>query len=334
MRTNNQAGSVYNQKNNIAINERSGGTAGVFHVGFMNFSTIGTFSVDYNNYFATAASGAMAAGWGTSPFAPTPAGLTAYKAAATPNEQNTTFSNVTFVSNTDLHLAGASETDPALKGTLVATVLTDIDNQTRHALEPRKGADEVNRPYPVTMLSFTGVNRGSYNQLEWATATETNNNGFELQRSLNGVEFNALTFVKSKAVNGSSASRLDYSFSDTRPYSVNSYYRLKQVDIDGKVSYSNIVVVKGNGINSLQVTNLYPNPVRDNLNVVIGAQASARVTLSVMDISGKVMMQKIVEVNAGDNIISLNAASFAPGSYVLSISNSLTGETFTTRFIK
>ncbi|MCE3282480.1 MAG: C-terminal target protein, partial [Chitinophagaceae bacterium] len=169
---------------------------------------------------------------------------------------------------------------------------------------------------------------------EWATATETNNNGFELQRSLNGVEFNALTFVKSKAVNGSSASRLDYSFSDTRPYSVNSYYRLKQVDIDGKVSYSNIVVVKGNGINSLQVTNLYPNPVRDNLNVVIGAQASARVTLSVMDISGKVMMQKIVEVNAGDNIISLNAASFAPGSYVLSVSNSLTGETFTTRFIK
>ena len=138
-KTSNQQGIVYNQKNNICINNRTGGTAGNVHTAFayIENDTTGTTNLDYNSYYADG-SGAFnsyrnAVGYNS---------LTAYQTAASPNEQNSRFHNVTFVSGTDLHLSGGSIQDPELSARPVSGITTDIDGNLRNASFPYKGADE------------------------------------------------------------------------------------------------------------------------------------------------------------------------------------------------
>ncbi len=104
---------------------------------------------------------------------------------------------------------------------------------------------EVTNALPVTLLNFSGEVNGKQNWLHWATASEENNTGFEVQRSNDGYSFNKVGFVNTKAANGNSDLKLNYDFSDIGFASTN-YYRLKQIDKDGKFSYSNIVVLKDN----------------------------------------------------------------------------------------
>lgn len=128
-----------NMKNNIALNTRTGGT--VNHCGFVLLGTAGTLNVDYNCYFANG-SNAFNAHWGGTGYNT----LADYKTAVTPNEQNTVFQNVNFVSATDLHLTGSSVGDINLKGTPIPGITTDFDNQLRNSIAPYKGADEGSIP--------------------------------------------------------------------------------------------------------------------------------------------------------------------------------------------
>jgi len=128
-------GIVYNQKNNISINNRTGGTLGVIHSGGAINESAGILDIDYNCYFSATGNHAS---WDSVNYL----SLASYKAAASPNEQNSVFKNVNFVSNNDLHLTGASIGDPDLIGTPIAGITTDIDNQPRSATAPYKGADE------------------------------------------------------------------------------------------------------------------------------------------------------------------------------------------------
>ena len=321
------ATSVYNQQNNIAVVDRSQAVA--FNLG----STTGTLMINFNNYSGTgAANSSFAAGTATANYDNTQ--LVAYKADVTPQEQNTTFSNVIFVSNTDLHLAGTSITDLTLKGTSVPGITTDFDNNTRSTTAPTKGADEPGGPVPVSLFVFSGVSKGTFNQLTWSTASESNNSGFELQRSTDGQVFNALGFVSSKSDNGNSAATLSYSFDDRKPFTAGSYYRLKQIDKDGRFTYSNIIALKGKGIMGVEISNLYPNPVKDVFNVIMGAEKSGTVALIVTDVTGKIVLNKTVGVIMGDNIIPIQSASLNAGIYMLRVVHQQTNETATIQFIK
>ena len=103
-------------------------------------------------------------------------------------------------------------------------------------------------PLPITLTSFTGVREGTRNILIWSTANETNNKGFELQRSANGEKFSSIASINSKAENGNSSSVLNYTYNDDKPLAGTNYYRLRQLDKDGKESFSNIVVLKSASI--------------------------------------------------------------------------------------
>lgn len=128
-----------NMKNNISLNTRTGGT--VNHCGFVLLGTTGTLNIDYNCYFANG-SNSFNALWGGTGYNT----LADYKAAVSPNEQNTVFQNVNFVSITDLHLTGISVGDVNLKGIQIPGISTDFDNQLRNSIAPYKGADEGNIP--------------------------------------------------------------------------------------------------------------------------------------------------------------------------------------------
>ncbi|OGX82178.1 hypothetical protein BEN48_17660 [Hymenobacter glacialis] len=109
-------------------------------------------------------------------------------------------------------------------------------------------------PLPVTLARFAAALAPAGVHVTWATATEKNNDRFEVQRSANGQSFQTIGTVKGQ---GNSSSLREYAFVDSRPFAGQSYYRLRQVDIDGTVSYSPVAVVASR---SGQEALAYPNP--------------------------------------------------------------------------
>ena len=172
---------------------------------------------------------------------------------------------------------------------------------------------------PVTLLNFSGEINNKQNLLHWVTATELNNTGFEVQRSSDGNNFSKIDFVNTKAINGNSNSNLNYDFIDENYSSATNYYRLKQIDKDGKVSYSNIVVLKDNNALASSLSVVYPNPAKNILNVKIASQNDSKVTLLIIDINGKTLHKKVTNVGNGESIVQLNISDLSAGNYYLKL---------------
>jgi len=117
-------------------------------------------------------------------------------------------------------------------------------------------------PLSVNYLYFKGTKTLAGNQLLWATSSEKNNEAFELERSANGQNFDKIGSVPG---NGSINSRQQYSYSDT--YLASAYYRLKQLDTDGKFEYSRTIFLGESEPNSMQV---YPNPASETVTILSG----------------------------------------------------------------
>ena len=189
-------------------------------------------------------------------------------------------------------------------------------------------------PLPVTLLSFKGNHDVNKNIISWTTATEQNNTGFELQYSSNGTSFDPLSFVNSKAVNGNSSSELSYVFTDTRLLSGTAYYRLQQIDKDGRSSYSNIISLKGEKVNALTLSNLYPNPTRNKLNLMIAAPVNDMVKIEILDITGKIVKQQINTIIIGDNKVPIDVAALPAGSYFIKAVGNNGYQTAVSKFVK
>jgi hypothetical protein len=185
--------------------------------------------------------------------------------------------------------------------------------------------------FPVDITLFTGSRQGTINLLRWTTATENNNKGFEIERSADGTRFSSIGFIATKAEGGFSASSLNYSFADEKALTGTNYYRLKQVDRDGKTTYSSIVIIKGEKV-EFEISALYPNPVRNGMNIDVVSAKNRNITISVTDLTGKEIKRITSAIVAGDNNIDLNVSSLAAGTYYLRITSGM--ETRTTRFIK
>jgi hypothetical protein len=113
------------------------------------------------------------------------------------------------------------------------------------------------RVLPVSMLYFTGRSEASSNLLEWATASELNNDYFIVERSADGMEFTPAGRVKGK---GTSSVRSAYAFADTRPLPGLSYYRLRQVDYNGEVHYPAQTISLSRRESYSSRLSVYPNP--------------------------------------------------------------------------
>jgi hypothetical protein len=187
---------------------------------------------------------------------------------------------------------------------------------------------------PVTLLNFKGEKSGSINKLDWTTATEINNAGFELQRSADGQNFSKLVYVVSKANNGNSTSQITYGFDDVKPLAGNGYYRLKQIDKDGKATYSQVVLIKGAKVNMITIISIYPNPVEANLNMIIASPTLETITLIVTDLSGKLVKQQQAKVVIGDNQLQIHVSNFASGTYLIKAVCANGCETWVQKFVK
>ncbi len=120
---------------------------------------------------------------------------------------------------------------------------------------------------PVTMDKLKGqINERGLAQLSWKTLSEQNNKGFQVQRSVDGINFSTVGFVGSQAANGNSQAVINYSFTDAEAVSGTAYYRLQQTDIDGKTTLSNTVRLSAKENGAFEIVAV-PNPVKDKLSL-------------------------------------------------------------------
>ncbi|MBL7815921.1 MAG: T9SS type A sorting domain-containing protein [Saprospiraceae bacterium] len=172
---------------------------------------------------------------------------------------------------------------------------------------------------PVELVSFTGEAKETKNVLNWQTASEQNADVYIVERSVDGVK-NFMPIGKVKAA-GNSAEKHEYQFYDDNPQAV-AYYRLKQVDFDGKENLSkHISLVRTN--KKLALVNTFPSPVSDDLNVVFNSSKDGQVTLHVVDILGRTVSQQTVSAYSGQNSANLKLGNLAPGSYYVVLSDGL-----------
>jgi len=170
---------------------------------------------------------------------------------------------------------------------------------------------------PVTLHNFKAAPLGKKILLNWTTETEHNNRGFELQRSLDGENFVKHIFING---NGTSNRQKDYSYLD-RDIIANTtyYYRLKQVDFDGKYSFSKTIKVS---ITSPQIkVEVFPVPVGDQLNIVIDSPINTRSKIMVYNAYGQEKSQRSIYLNKGNNKIELDTYLWLNGVYTLIIEN-------------
>ena len=172
-------------------------------------------------------------------------------------------------------------------------------------------------PLPVTLSSFTGRYSNSVSTLNWQTSQELNSDHFDLFKSSDGQDFHLVASMKSA---GNSNTIKNYSYQDNSPNSGdNVYYRLKQVDIEGKYTFSSIVKLALGMNTSVAV---YPNPFSDNFNISFSANKTATASLRLVNVTGQLVFSKSIMVNQGNNSILVNnLPSIKPGIYYMSISN-------------
>lgn len=144
--------------------------------------------------------------------------------------------------------------------------------------------------------------------LNWNTLSETNNVGFDIERSQDGKAFRAIGNVATQAIDGNSAQKMAYNFQDNTPLEGANYYRVKQTDKDGKFSYSNVAFVQFKANSNFHV---YPNPATDKVTVT-GKDMQQVVVYNMLG-------QRVLTATANGETLVMNTADLAAGNYTLQI---------------
>jgi hypothetical protein len=169
-------------------------------------------------------------------------------------------------------------------------------------------------PLPVTLLNFEVDCENGFTVLNWSTASEINNDYFVIEKSTDAINFFPIATVQG---NGNSNTVLSYTYTDETPNYATTYYRLKQVDFDGKFEYFNVVVSTCTTDENFNVNQLQLN---DNVfGFTINTSSSEKLTVYLYDYRGRIISQETIVVNKGNNPISLSKPHLSDGIYMLNI---------------
>jgi len=188
-----------------------------------------------------------------------------------------------------------------LNGNIFSINLWDIDDV------------QVDYVVPVELASFTANASEGLVELSWLTSTETNNRGFEVQRSKSG-DFETIAFVEG---HGTTTETQSYSYFDRSVNAGGYSYRLKQIDFDGTFKYSNIVEVDVPMLREFALDQNYPNPFNPSTTIKFSLAEATDVSLSIYNTLG----QKVTELvngklDAGRYSYQWNASNVPTGMYI------------------
>jgi len=167
-------------------------------------------------------------------------------------------------------------------------------------------------PVQLIALSADPIDN-SYIRVNWATASEVNNKGFEVMRSTDGVNFTNIGWVDG---NGTTEEQHNYLFNDNtvQPNTL-YYYRLNQVDMDGNGILTYIVSAEVTSGPSITVSELSPNPTSGGTRLVISTTESQNVNVKFYDVEGRIVMSSNNQIEMGTNTLDFNLSSFADATY-------------------
>ncbi len=183
---------------------------------------------------------------------------------------------------------------------------------------------------PIELTKYTAQQLNTKTKLEWTTASETNNNYFTVERSLDGKNFTAIATVKG---GDNINTLLNYSAFDEEPAIGINYYRLKQTDYSGSYKYSNIIPLNflSEGV---VFSNIRPNPATDNISFDFYSPISTKGNIQIIDITGRLVSNESQNISAGNQTINTTLNSLSNGIYYLKVSIDQLGYSHTSKIIK
>ncbi len=170
---------------------------------------------------------------------------------------------------------------------------------------------------PVQLLDLKGTVQARGNLIEWATASETNNDFYTLYRATDGVNYQKIAQVQGKGTTSLSSS---YNFFDENAPNGLVYYQLAQTNFDGTTTTLGTIVLN-RVVNALSVVQVAPVPATHSVNLVFATQAIARVQISLFDLSGKLVTTQFADAAAGINNVQVELANVPAGMYMLTLND-------------
>ncbi len=305
--------------NNIFSNERSNSSTGGVHYA-TSLASNTTLNCNTNNYWFSGNGGALGL-FGTTTCSSISSWISNSSVDAGSGVGNPQFLNPTGGNSTiNMHISPTIPTSIEHNGIFISSVTDDIDGQQRSSLTPTDiGADAGNFVYytlPVSLTEFNAKAIQNDVKINWTTSSEINNDGFEIERSNDGINFVKITFVKG---NGKSNSIINYDYFDTDAFIKTNakvlFYRLKQIDFNGEYTYSNIVSLCKTQSLFNSVT-IHPNPFENTTSISFTTENSGKGVIELSDITGRKIMTKELEITKGENSFELNeSASLQQGIY-------------------
>ncbi|MCU0421268.1 MAG: T9SS type A sorting domain-containing protein [Bacteroidia bacterium] len=193
------------------------------------------------------------------------------------------------------------------------------------------GASSGNVTTPVRYVSFTGTKVNNDAVITWVTSSEINNRGFEVLRSVDGRNFTRVDFIRGA---GNSNTIQRYNYVDKGIFGASNivYYKLRQVDYDGKSAITETVIIRADQRNT-ELTTAYPNPFSTQLTIDITSNNISTATIEITDISGRTASILQVDLTEGANSIQINKVNeLSKGVYFVKVIHE--GETKVFKLVK
>lgn len=170
---------------------------------------------------------------------------------------------------------------------------------------------------PVELIDFKARSSSNSILISWVTATEVNNDYFDVEKSRDGLHFEKISRVDG---NGTSSNSIRYSYTDKNPAQGLNYYRLKQVDFDQKFEYSNSLLCKFNAGEG-EMVQLFPNPTKGEFFITLREESDVDIKLVVTDSRANVVYQKQIQNIPGAKGIPVNSYEniLKPGFYCVTV---------------
>jgi len=230
-----------------------------------------------------------------------------------PNELGT---SVDLINNTqiDIPLSFTMDASWVIAKCQLAAFIQNLD--TKEILQGDKVWINDLMPVPVELTAFTATATSEGVLLNWTTATEINNHGFEIERSDDGTEFYKVAFVQGA---GTSTETREYVYTDNVEYKGGEifYYRLKQIDLDGRVEYSDIVEVEFDVPRDFVLHQNYPNPFNPSTTIKYAVPKTSQVSIKVYDMTGQEVASLVNEIKeVGTYELKFDGRNLASGIYI------------------
>lgn len=182
---------------------------------------------------------------------------------------------------------------------------------------PDRGFKETGgNPLPIKLIDFTVKEDKGKNLLQWKTASEINSDHFIVQKSTDATNYYSIGTVSAA---GFSSTEIRYSFADNNPEGGTNYYRLIMVDKDASFEYSKIVSVINKEVNSLGIKYIDLSNSSNMATVIINSSKSQTANISIIDASGRAVLNSGIVLQKGNNTISKNIPAMANGIYYIKL---------------